>query len=100
METNRDRILDTLDIYSDSNTSFLFAKAVRMLGFPGPIINRDAYSTTVGTKLNVEVDLSRIPHSLNSKKLYPFIRSAVREVSAKIRNLVADKSEFCLTIYN
>lgn len=93
METNRDRILDTLDIYSDSNTSFLFAKAVRMLGFPGPIINRDAYSTTVGTKLNVEVDLSRIPHSINSKRIYPFIRSAIRESSndeREIEFLVSD----------
>lgn len=93
METNRERILDALDIYSEPNTSFLFASAVRMLGFPGPVFNKDTYSTAVGTRLNVDVDLSRIPHSLNSKKLYPYIRSAIREASSsesEIEFLISD----------
>lgn len=87
MDDYRNEVLDILDVYSRDNTTFLFVKAIRLLGFPGPASDRQNIDLIVDSASIVNVDMKRIPLSLDGKKLYPIIRSAVSEYKNKPNEL-------------
>ncbi len=83
MDSHRDIVLNTLDIYASNNTSALFAKAIRLLGYPGSAADRTDIDLIVDSADIVNVDMNRIPHSIDGPKLYPHVRSAIAEYKSK-----------------
>lgn len=83
MDSHRDIVLNTLDVYASNNTSALFAKAIRLLGYPGSAADRTDIDLIVDSADIVNVDMNRIPHSIDGPKLYPHVRSAIAEYKSK-----------------
>lgn len=77
MNSYREAVLNALDIYSELNTELLFAKAQRLMGFPGPAYKRDNIDAIVESADFVQVDLKALPKGLDGPKLYPLIRSTI-----------------------
>lgn len=83
MDSHRDIVLNSLDVYASNNTSALFAKAIRLLGYPGSAADRTDIDLIVDSADIVNVDMNRIPHSIDGPKLYPHLRSAIAEYKNK-----------------
>ncbi|MBO4465615.1 MAG: hypothetical protein J5748_02935, partial [Bacteroidales bacterium] len=77
MDTYREAVLKELNKYSEENITFLFEKAIRLLGFPGPAADKESIDSIVDSANIVNVRLKELPSSFDSQKLYPAIRSTI-----------------------
>ena len=75
----RETVLNALDGFSRDNTSLLFAKAVRLLGFPGPASKRHDSDAIVESADMISIQMGKLPLSLDLRELYQNIRSAICE---------------------
>lgn len=87
MDNYRKKVLDSLDAYTRSNTSNLFLKARRLLGFPGPASKRDEINDIVESAEFVNIHMGQLPPPLDGQALYPDLRSAILECQDNEREL-------------
>ena len=87
MDNYKKKVLDSLDVYSRSNTSNVFLKATRLLGFPGPASKRDDIDAIVESAGYININKGQLPQPLDCRALYSDLRSAILECRGNERCL-------------
>ena len=80
MESHRDTVLNALDVFTSDSISTLFYKALNMLGFPGRCSDKEVTSMVVENASFISVDIKKLPLSVEWRKLYIELRSAISEL--------------------
>lgn len=87
MDNYRKKVLDSLEVYTRSNTSNVFLKAKRLLGFPGPASKRDDIDAIVESAGYINIHKGQLPPPLDGQAIYSDLRSAILECQGNEREL-------------
>lgn len=87
MDDHRKKVLKALEAYTRDNTSRVFIKARRLLGFPGPASKREDIDSLVESADIISIHMGQLPPPLDGPALYPEIRSAILECQGNEREL-------------
>lgn len=87
MDNYRKKVLDSLEVYTRSNTSNVFLKAKRLLGFPGPASKRDDIDAIVESAGYINIHKGQLPPPLDGQAVYSDLRSAILECQGNEREL-------------